>query len=292
MIDTFDKHSDLTIAGGPVRVYRAGETGPPLLLLHGGMLDTAPGVWRNVAPQLSVDHQVYLIDLPRHGGSRPWKGMLDADFFTGFLAELLDTLGLERVSIMGLSLGAGVAIGYALQHPERVERLIAIGPGGLGNRRTAQFLTWMIIRTPGLMRLISRYLAARPKAIRTSMIDNLVAGTQTRDFETIVELVSAEARAKAAHREPALDDWMVRAYGPFAMRLDYLPELDRLQVPTLWVRGDRDPLVGAAELAAAAEAAPTSRLVTMTGAGHIVSYDRPDELCRLAREFLAERDSG
>lgn len=72
------------------------------------------------------------------------------------------------------------------------------------------------------------------------------------------------------------------------MRLNLLPSLAGLQVPTLWVRGADDPLVGAAELAAAAAAAPSSRLVTLADAGHFVTYDRPDAVVRLVREFLAE----
>lgn len=287
MTDVFDTWTDLTVSGGPVRAYRAGDTGPPVLLLHGGMLDTAQGVWRHVAPQLAVDHQVHLVDLPRHGGSRPWQGVLDDAFYRRFLGDLLDALGLERVSLVGLSLGAGISVGYALDHPERVDSVVAIGPGGIGARRKAQLLTWLVVRTPGLMRLTSRYLARRPALVRRSMVGNLTAGEEAPDLDAIVALAVEEARAKAAHGEPALDDWMTRAYGPFAMVVDRIPDLPRLRVPTLWVRGDDDPLVGHAELSAAADAAPGSRLVTIRDAGHIVTYDRPDETSRLVRDFLA-----
>ncbi|ONM47222.1 alpha/beta fold hydrolase [Nocardia donostiensis] len=287
MTDVFDAHTDLTVCGGPVRLYRAGEAGPPLLLLHGGMLDTAQGVWRHVLPHLASDYRVHLVDLPRHGGSRPWSGILDDAFYRQFLDDLLDVLDLPRVAIIGLSLGGGIATGYALDHPERVTALIAIAPGGLGAKRKAQLLTWLAIRTPGAMRMTSRYLARRPESIRRSMLTNLTAGEHTRDFETIVELAIEEAEAKAKHGEPALDDWMTRAYGPFAMRLNLLPALPKLTVPTLWVRGDQDPLVGNTEMAAAAAATPNGRLVTIPGAGHIVTYDQPDEFSQLARGFLA-----
>ncbi len=292
MNDIFDTHADLTISGGPVRLYRAGDSGPPLLLLHGGMLDTARGVWRHVVPHLANDYRVHLVDLPRHGGSRPWRGVLDDSFYRRFLDDLLDVLELPRVAIIGLSLGGGIATGYALDKPERVTALIAIGPGGIGARRKAQLLTWLIMRTPGTMRLSSWYLARYPRVIRTSMIANLTAGERTRDFESIIEFATEEARAKAAHREPALDDWMRRSYGPLAMRLNHLPQLPGLTVPTLWVRGDQDPLVGHRELAAAAEAAPDSRLVTMEDAGHIVTYDQPDAFSELARDFLTNALDG
>lgn len=287
MTDLFDTHTDLTVSGGPVRLYRAGDTGPPLLLLHGAMLDTAQGVWRHVAPALAADYRVHLVDLPRHGGSRPWQGVLDDAFYRRFLGNLLDALDLPQVAIIGLSMGGGIATGYALDHPERVSSLIAVGPGGIGARRPAQLLTWLFLRTPGAMRLTSRYLARRPEVVRRSMLTSLTAGADTRDFEAIVRLATEEARAKDAHGEPGLDDWQTQAYGPFSMRLNLLPDLPHLSVPTLWVRGDQDTLVGETELSAAAAAAPGSRLVTVADAGHIVTYDQPDEFNRLAKDFLS-----
>jgi pimeloyl-ACP methyl ester carboxylesterase len=287
LTELFDPYTDLTVCGGPVRLYRAGDTGLPLLLLHGAMLDTAQGVWRRVAPALATDHRVHVIDLPRHGASRPWRGVLDDAFFRRFLHELLDTLELPQAAFIGLSLGAGIATGFALEHPERVSALIAVGPGGLEARRPAQLLTWLAMRTPGLLRAGSWYLARFPTAIRRSMIANLTAGERTRDFDAIIATAVQEARAKHRYREKALDDWQIEAYGPRSMRLNLLPELSGLSVPTLWVRGADDPLVGAGELAAAHAATPNSRLVTVTGAGHIVTYDRPDEFTRLVREFLA-----
>ena len=79
---------------------------------------------------------------------------------------------------------------------------------------------------------------------------------------------------------------MVDAYGPRRMCWDYLTELDRLAVPSLWIRGENDPLVGHPELAAAAAAAPGGRFAAIPDAGHIVTYDQPAEFFRLADEFL------
>lgn len=289
MTDLFDGYTDLTVCGGPVRLYRAGHTGLPLLLLHGAMLDTAQGVWRRVAPALAADYRVHLIDLPRHGASRPWQGVLDDAFFRRFLAELLDTLELPQAVLIGLSLGAGVATGFALQNPARVRALVAVGPGGLDAKRPAQLLTWLVTRTPGLLRAASWYLARFPAAIRRSMIANLAAAEHTRDFEAIIAAAVREARAKHRYGEKVLDDWQIEAYGPLSMRLNLLPELPGLSVPTLWVRGADDPLVGAAELAAAHAATPNSDLVTIVGAGHIVTYDQPDEFTGLVRQFLGSR---
>ncbi|MGU3502636.1 alpha/beta fold hydrolase [Mycobacterium sp. C31M] len=280
-------HIDLTICGGPVRLYRAGESGPELLLLHGAMLDTGKGVWHDVIPELARDHRVYVIDMPRHGGSRPWTGWLDDTFYRRFVLALLDELGLDRVGLVGLSMGGGVAVGFALDHPDRVRSLVAIGPGGIDDRRPYQFLTWATMCTPGVLRLSSRLLARFPGVIRSSLAANLTAGVDTPGFGRIMASAVEEARAKDTHGEPALDDWQVAAYGPRAMRLNLAPELHRLAVPTLWMRGDRDPLVGEAALEAAHALTPDSRLVTIADAGHIVPYDQPAEFVRVVRQFLA-----
>ena len=288
MSAVFESHTDLTVCGGPVRLYRAGRSGPPLLLLHGAMLDTGQGVWHDVVPDLARDHRVHVIDLPRHGGSRPWAGTLDDAFFRRFIAELLDELGLARVALIGLSMGGGVAVGFALEHPQCVSALVSIGPGGIGAKRPYQFLTWATMRSPGLLRLCSWSLARFPGYVRSSMAATLTAGAQTPGFERIIALAVEEVKAKNRHAEKVLDDWQIEAYGPHAMRLDLTPSLPELTVPTLWMRGDRDTLVGAAELAAAHAQTPGSRLVTIADAGHIVPYDRPDEFVTVVRKFLSE----
>jgi pimeloyl-ACP methyl ester carboxylesterase len=288
----FAEHVDMTVAGGPVRLYRSGENGPPVLLLHGGALDTAEGVWRSVAPTLARDYRVHAIDLPRHGASRSWPGNLNSEFFQTLISDLLEQLNLPRVAIIGLSLGGGIGIGYALQHPDRVSALVAIGPGGIGAKRKFHVFTWLVVRTPGLMRLTAMYLAHSPKRLRRSMADSLTAGADTPGFDAIVDSALDEAKAKSRHRERVLDDWMINAIGPFRMRLDYIPVLPRLRVPSLWLRGDRDSLVTHAELSAAAAAAPGSDVATVLDAGHIVTYDQPDEVSRMLSDFLSRTISG
>ena len=286
---TFDTSADLTVLGGPVRLYRAGDAGPPVLLLHGSMLDTAHGVWHDIVPQLAADHRVYAIDMPRHGASRPWKGMLGDAFYTRFLAELLDQLGHQRVALVGLSMGGGVAHRFALAHPDRVSALVAIEPGGLEATRPYQFPIWLAQRTPGFLRLCTWLLARTEGYQRSAMATHLTDGAATPGFDRIIALAMAEARAKHRHGEKALDDWQIDWFGPFRMRYYSIPDLPWLTVPTLWVAGGRsNGAIDPAAIAAAHAATPDSRMLTIADAGHIVSYDRPDELGAAIGEFFAE----
>ncbi|MEY8654901.1 alpha/beta fold hydrolase [Brachybacterium paraconglomeratum] len=283
----FDEHLDLTVLGGPVRVHTAGRRGTPVLLLHGAMLDTAEGIWHDVVPALAARHRVHVIDMPRHGASRPWSGWLGDAFYTRFLAALLDALGLERVAIMGLSMGGGAGHRFALAHPERVSALVAVNPGGLGEKRPLHLLTWLCTRTPGLLRATTWYMARFPGSLEASLRTHLAAGEETDGFARILRLATQEAEAKHRHREKALDDWQVDWIGPRRTRFGRIEELAELHVPTLWVHGDRDPLISREEMIAADAASPDSRFVELSPAGHLVPYDQPARLAELALEHFA-----
>jgi pimeloyl-ACP methyl ester carboxylesterase len=286
----FEKPRDLIVLGGPVRVYRGDANGPPLLLLHGAMLDSAEGIWHDVIPLLAADFEVVVIDMPRHGGSRPWTGLLGDEFYTQFLEALLDVLELDRVAIMGLSMGGGTGYRFALAHPDRAGALVAVNPGGLGEKRPWHFVTWLCTRTPGLLRASTWLMARFPGYVRRSMAapSTLVAGEDTPGFERIVRLAQVESRAKQQYRERALDDWQVDWYGPWRTRFGRIDELRDLRVPTLWVHGAKDPLISRDEMVAADAATPDSRFVEIPGAGHLLPYDKPQELGAVARRFLLE----
>ncbi|WP_049557102.1 alpha/beta fold hydrolase [Nonomuraea sp. SBT364] len=276
----------LHLDGGPLSVHRHGDpAAPPVVLLHGGMLDTAPLIWRHLMPALADRWQVIAPDLPGHGGSRPWSGTLDQPRLEGVLDDLLDRLGVGRAAFVGLSLGGGLATGYALTRPRRVSALVAINPGGLDDTRPWHFLTWLLLRYKPPLRWAMRWLASSAY-LRRSMAGTLTDGERTRDFAEVMALTEAEARARAAHGEAVLDDWQITAYGPRRMRLNHSSRLHGLSVPSLWVHGDRDTAVTEAVVRRAASLAPGGRFASVPGAGHLAPLDRPDVVSNLVLEFL------
>lgn len=295
----FSNYRNIDISDGPIRVY---EHGPqtandtltsklPVLLLHGAMLDTAPFIWRHLMPTLSTKRRVLAIDMPRHGGSRPWPSSttatLDQTKFESILTEVLDALSLPRVSLIGLSMGGGVATGYSLSHPSRISALVSINPGGLEKKRPWQFTTWLGTRNAAFLRFSSRWLASSPDTLRSMMAQNFVAGSQTRDFEALMALVGDEARERARHDEPALDDWQVAAYGPGRMNVHFLPGIEGLEMPSLWMHGEKDNLITEDIMRYAAELAE-GQFVNIPDAGHIATLDQPERVHESIEGFLDE----
>ncbi|MDF5751651.1 alpha/beta fold hydrolase [Spongiactinospora sp. TRM90649] len=278
----------IRLPGGPLCLYEAGPVAgdrPPVLLLHGAMLDTAPLIWRHLMPELARERRVVAIDMPRHGGSRPWQGTLDQPAMAAAVDGVLDHLEIGRATLAGLSMGGGVAIGYALSRPERVAALVAISPGGLDRTRPPHFLTWLGLRSDRLLRYATRWVAS-PSYLRRTMERQFAAGADTPDFEEVMALIEAEARLRLAHGERALDDWQITAYGPWRMRLNHLPHVHRLGVPSLWVHGVLDKAVRERSVRQAAASAPRATFVSIDRAGHLAPLERPDEVNAAVLSFL------
>ncbi|MGC0312420.1 alpha/beta fold hydrolase [Kitasatospora acidiphila] len=118
---------DVTVAGGIVRAYDSGGDGPPVVLLHPGVGDA--GIWEPMLPGLTARYRVIRYDVRGYGNSPaptvPYS--MSAD-----LVSVLDHFGLERVPLVGCSMGGATALAMALQHPERVSALALLCPGVSG----------------------------------------------------------------------------------------------------------------------------------------------------------------
>jgi pimeloyl-ACP methyl ester carboxylesterase len=119
----------MPLNGGAISYTKSG-TGPVLLLLHD--LGSSRGTWQHLIPGLARTHTVIAPDLPGHGLSDPPAGDYSLGAHACAMRDLLLSLGHSRANIVGHSLGGGVALQFAYQFPERIERLVLISAGGLG----------------------------------------------------------------------------------------------------------------------------------------------------------------
>jgi pimeloyl-ACP methyl ester carboxylesterase len=114
----------VTVSDG-LRLYyeRHGTTGEPLLLLHGGLMTSGTN-WGAMLPTLSERYQVIMVDLEGHGHTALIDRPLRYEQMADDVSTLLDELGVEQANVFGYSLGGGVALQFAIRHPERVRKLV------------------------------------------------------------------------------------------------------------------------------------------------------------------------
>src|SRR5205814_8669354 len=111
-------------------IYRIAGSGPPVVLIH-GMVNSSRH-WEEVALRLATDRTVVAPDLIGHGDSATPRGDYSLGAHAAVIRDLLAVIGIERATIVGHSLGGGVAMQFFYQFPQRVERLALISSWGLG----------------------------------------------------------------------------------------------------------------------------------------------------------------
>ncbi|MDN5727282.1 MAG: alpha/beta hydrolase, partial [Propionibacteriales bacterium] len=201
-----------------------------------------------------------------------------------------------------------LAISLALHHRERVAGAVLINPGGIGERLDHHRPTWFYTRLPGLDRLTAKLLAGSEALLEKSLAGALQQGKDTPEFDRILALTHAEARARAAGGERAMDDWQHALIGPHRFKINFArpgvgtgrtdagprAPLESMAIPTVWLHGTADPLVGRAEIDAAVAATPGARLVVVEGARHVLPLDQPEVVVREIRALadrLADNDA-
>ena len=272
----------------PIHYHVFGE-GPALLLLHG----SGPGVsaWANfgeLLPKIGAQHRIIAPDLPGYGAS--YVPDLDTDFVLTVIAavrRVLEAEQVQRVHVLGNSLGGMIAFHLALEHPELVDRIVAMGPGG------STFPLFGPQPTEGIRRLVE--FTTDPTR------ENLVAWMHSMVGDpSFVTEERIQARWETASSPEALA--FTRAFYAAAMRVMANP--DTSEIP-LWARmgeiGSEVLLVyGRDDRVTPLESAflplrllRRSELHVIANTGHWVMIERPDAFARVVCEFLGRpADSG
>lgn len=211
---------------------------PPVVLLHGSSANAL--TWITDAAVWTTEFRLYAIDqLGEPGLSATDRPALASADPSAWLGEVLAGLGLERVAIVGESLGGWFAVDYASRHPDRVTALTLLCPGGIGRQRREQILFALAL------------LALGPRGRRASMRWLLGA-----DIDTV----------------PA---WLIAVQQHFRPRMEPLPQvsdeaLRGLTMPVLAVVGDRDHMFDSAATARRLAAAPRVSVAVLAGVGHLL----------------------
>jgi pimeloyl-ACP methyl ester carboxylesterase len=271
------------VHGHPINFIEAGS-GPVLLLIH-GMAGTCAN-WEAVIEPLAINHAVIAPDFPGHGGSAPGGGDYSLGSLASGLRDLMLTLGHERATLVGHSLGGGVALQFTYQFPEMVERLALVSSGGLGPDVSP------ILRAaalPGAELFISATAGVGSRI--GSVVGRGLGLVGLRPNADMTEVTRGYATLSDPERRKAFVATLRSVVGTEGQRVAALDKLYLAEaLPLLIVWGEKDPIIPVAHAREAHAQLPGSRLEIFADAGHVPQLERPGRFIAVVERFLAETD--
>jgi pimeloyl-ACP methyl ester carboxylesterase len=274
------------VDGRPINTIELGEGEPALVFVHG-----LSGCWPNWMQQLAAfagERRVVAMDLPGFGHSPGHAGEVSMPGYAAILQRLLSELGLERVVLVGNSMGGLIAAELAAAAPALVDRLVLVSPAGLSTYENR-----LVTRTMPAIRRLQQMLAlgaawtashsdaiaARPRA-RRLVLEGVVAHP-----ERIPGPLAAEQLRGAG------TDGFLSALEAI-VEYDLEPRLGQIECPALVVWGTKDRLVTVRDAPRFTAAIPNASEVVYEDTGHMAMLERPAEFNELLAWFIAEQAPG
>jgi pimeloyl-ACP methyl ester carboxylesterase len=280
----FATEQELLLHGHRVS-YRTAGSGPVVLLVHGIAGNSEQ--WADVAPILAEDYTVVAPDLLGHGNSAKPVGDYSLGAYAVSLRDILIALGHRRATVVGHSLGGGVAMQFAYEYPVFCERMVVVSSGGLG-REVHPLLRAATL--PGA-ELVLPLIASERVLGLGGALGQMLSSVGLRAGPDIAEMArgyaslgDAEARSAFLHTVRAVIDYNGQRVSA-ADRL-YLSSM----LPSLIIWGRRDPLIPAVHGEEAHRLMPDSRLEIFEDAGHFPQLDDPIRFAAVLRDFLEETE--
>lgn len=274
----------ITVDGMRIHYLSAGGSGSPVVLLHGAGIDSAHLSWVEVIEPLAREHRVFAPDLPGYGQSDRPDVLYNAEFYITFLAHLLDALQLPKASLVGLSMGGAIVLGFTLAHPERVEKLVPVDPYGIMPKVAWHRTSYLYVHSP--LNELSYWLFAQSRSmVRWSLASSLISSPERLTDQLIDEVYAASKHPQAGK---AFSSFQRHDLTWDGLRTNYLDRLSEIKAPTLFIHGEKDPGVPLTYARQAHERVKGSRLHVMQGCLHWPMRDRPEEFNRVLGAFLQE----
>jgi pimeloyl-ACP methyl ester carboxylesterase len=265
---------------------RAGD-GPALLLLHG--IGNNCQTWAGVIDRLAETHTVIAPDLLGHGRSDKPRGDYSIAAYANGMRDLLSVLDIERATVVGHSLGGGIALQFAYQFPERCQRLALVGSGGLGPELSAGLRAATL---PGA-ELVVTALAGASGPLRFGLQAMQKVG-RAAGWRRIGDLAEAGDALLALKDVEARRAFLRTLRGVVDARGQAVTALDRLyladSIPMLVIWGSRDPIVPAQHAETVRSLVPSARIEVFQDAGHWPHLDEPDRFCDVLLDFIGSTE--
>jgi pimeloyl-ACP methyl ester carboxylesterase len=258
--------------------YAVAGVGPPVVLVPGS------GGWEltfhRAIAELAARHRVFAVDPPGQGGTRVLDPMFgfDADAVARSLGDFLDGVGLPAATVVGHSWGGGFALRLAQLRPERVSALALLAPGGLD---VADVWEFRLLRRRLIGEVATRYTSA---ASVRHMLRKSFVHPDRMPGETLIRAAARQMRSAPDAAVLRRDLLRVERAVRWA---DTERDLDRVRCPALILWGERDRYFPARLLARFIGRLPHVEARTLTGCGHSLHDDCPEQVYPLLTRFLA-----
>lgn len=222
------------------------ETSPPLVLLHGSAANSAS--WMGDVGHLAKQYRVHAIDVIGEPGlSAPMRPAMHSDNFARWLDDVLDALGIQQASLVGMSLGGWIALDYAVRRPQRARSLVVISLPGIGRQKVGILLKIAFFKRCGDWgtRKLREAILGRPAGD---------VSPAARKFGEFIELIHRNFRPRM-QKIPTFSD----------------EALSKLQMPILAIVGEKDALIDQAETRARLQkASKLAEVRYLDGVGHLI----------------------
>ena len=261
------------------RYWAEGNHGSAVLLLHG--VGSYIERWLPTFTNLAMAHRVYAMDMIGHGRTdKPSSASYSWEAAAQFVKDFMKTLGIERASLVGHSMGGGIALNMALEFPGMVQKLVLVSSAGLGKDIT---LAFRLASVPFLGEILTR--PSREASVRD--LNSLVYDPSVLTDQQIEACYGMSAQPGAQQALLKTLRWAFNPLGPY--KRYYAPILRRLPSisnPTLIVWGRQDRFVPVAHAHVAAKALPNARLHVFDRCGHLPMLEQTQAFNGLLLEFL------
>jgi pimeloyl-ACP methyl ester carboxylesterase len=262
--------------------YRLEGDGPPVLLVHG--ITSSSRTWSAIIDGLADRHTVIAPDLPGHGNSDKPRGDYSLGAYASSLRDLLVILGFPAATLVGHSLGGGIAMTFAYQFPERTQRLVLVSSGGLGEEVSIALRAATLPGAEFVLPVLFGGAGQRVITVGGSMLSRigLRASANTRGLIEGIESLG-DAPSRRAFVQTARSVLDSRGQRVDARGRLYLAEA----LPAMLVWGENDRIIPVRHARQALELVPHGRLVVFPKAGHFPFNDDPERFVEVLRDFVA-----
>jgi pimeloyl-ACP methyl ester carboxylesterase len=255
------KSKSIKVDGLDVHYYAAGQ-GDPLVVIHGGGGDAR--TWQKNIAELAVKYAVFAPDLPGFGASQPLSGNYYIPELADFIGRFAASLGLDKFSLIGHSLGGGIALNYTLKSPNKVKKLVLVSSLCLGR----EIAFWVrLLSIPAIVRSVGAVIVGVFKVIKW-----VVKHLNPVEFVTPFTKASMDVGQN------------ITTLKQQTLVLEH--RLAEINVPTLLVWGARDPIVPVRQAYAAARVIPDCQVKVFANRGHNVHREEVEQFSSVLTGFL------